>query len=68
MVRAIKSPLFVLPLLLMFVVGCSRCEECELNNASETICETEFDNTAQYEDAIADAEANGATCTPASGF
>ncbi|MCF8277276.1 MAG: hypothetical protein K9J17_11130 [Flavobacteriales bacterium] len=50
------------------LVGCGKCEECELNNSSETICETEFDNTDQYQDAIADREAAGATCTSKGGF
>ena len=45
------------------LVGCSRCEDCELNGNTETICETEFDNPDQYYDAIADKEAGGATCT-----
>ncbi len=53
---------------LFALTGCSRCEECELNSSTETICETEFDSTNQYEDAIADREANGATCTSTGGF
>ncbi|MFM1876778.1 MAG: hypothetical protein RL266_2515 [Bacteroidota bacterium] len=48
--------------------GCSQCEECELNGSSETICETEFDSTEQYQDAIADREAAGASCTATGGF
>lgn len=50
------------------LVGCTRCEDCELNGATETICETEFDNPNQYENAIADREALGATCTASGGF
>lgn len=50
------------------LVGCSRCQDCELNGATETICETEFDNAAQYEDAVSDREADGATCTSSGGF
>ena len=50
------------------LVGCSRCQECDSASSSETICETEFDNSNQYDDAIADAEANGASCTSAGGF
>lgn len=53
---------------LVLTVGCSRCEECVQNGNSETICETEFDSTDQYEDAIADQEANGATCTVTGAF
>ncbi|MBI1288188.1 MAG: hypothetical protein GC178_11500 [Flavobacteriales bacterium] len=48
--------------------GCNRCQECTVNNNTETICETEFDNSQQYEDAIADREAAGATCTSSGGF
>ncbi|MCB9191558.1 MAG: hypothetical protein H6603_05285 [Flavobacteriales bacterium] len=50
------------------LVGCSRCEDCELNGNTETICETEFDSSNQYEDAIADREAAGAVCTSSGGF
>jgi hypothetical protein len=50
------------------LVGCSRCQECSHATSSETICETEFDNSNQYEDAIADAEANGASCISTGGF
>ena len=52
----------------MTLIGCSQCEECELNGSSETICETEFDSTDQYQDAIADLEASGASCTSTGGF
>lgn len=48
--------------------GCARCQECTVNSNTETICETEFDTTQQYEDAIADREAAGATCTSSGGF
>lgn len=54
--------------LVILTAGCSRCEECVQNGNSETICETEFDSTDQYEDAIADQEANGATCTASGAF
>lgn len=50
------------------LTGCSRCQDCEQNNSTETICETEFDNAEQYEDAIADAEADGAVCVSTGGF
>lgn len=63
--RAIKS--FTLIVAISFV-GCSRCEDCELNGGSERICEAEFDSPDQYENAIADREAQGAVCTSASGF
>ncbi len=53
---------------LFALTGCTRCEECELNSSTETICETEFDSAYQYENAIDDREANGATCTPTGGF
>ena len=54
---------------LLLLTSCSRCEECEaVNGGTETICETEFDNSSQYEDAIADREADGATCTATGGF
>jgi uncharacterized protein YcfL len=56
---------FVLGLAL---VGCSQCQDCELNGNTETICETEFDSANQYEDAIADREAAGAVCTSSGGF
>ena len=65
------SRIFI-PAILMTVLSlsaCSRCEECEaVNGATETICETEFDNSSQYEDAIADREADGTTCTAAGGI
>jgi hypothetical protein len=51
----------------LFLAGCNKCEECELNSNTETLCETEFDSPEQYQDAIADQEAMGATCT-AAGF
>lgn len=53
---------------LLVLSGCSRCQDCEQNNSTETICETEFDNSEQYEDAIADAEADGAVCVSSGGF
>lgn len=54
--------------LIFTLAGCSRCQDCEQNGSTETICETEFDNTEQYEDAIADAEADGAVCVSSGGF
>jgi hypothetical protein len=48
--------------------GCSRCQDCEQNGSTETICETEFDNSQQYEDAIIDTEADGAVCVSSGGF
>jgi hypothetical protein len=51
-----------------FMVGCSRCEECDYQGSSETICETEFDSPDQYEDAISDREGQGASCTSTGGF
>jgi len=48
------------------VSSCTRCEDCELSGTIERICESEFDNPNQYDDAIADREADGATCTPVS--
>lgn len=50
------------------LVGCSKCEECQLNGNTETLCETEFDSPDAYENALADREANGATCTASGGF
>jgi len=63
-----KISLFGVALSLAFLVGCSRCEECQFQGASETICETEFDSPDQYDDAIADKEGQGATCTSTGGF
>ena len=62
------SRLLVAIVATLFFEGCSRCEECQLQGSSETICETEFDNPDQYEDAIADREAQGASCTSSGGF
>lgn len=59
---------FLGALVIMALVGCARCQECTLNSNTETICETEFDNPQQYEEAIADREAAGATCTSSGGF
>jgi hypothetical protein len=53
---------------LVVLAGCSRCEECDYQGSSETICETEFDNPDQYEDAISDREAQGASCASTGGF
>lgn len=59
---------FVPIIVLLVLAGCSRCQDCELNGVTETICETEFDNSTQYEDAIANQEAAGAICTSSGGF
>ncbi len=66
---ASKAPM-ILAVAVLFsgLIGCSKCEECQLNGNSETICETEFDNPDAYENAIADREANGASCTSSGGF
>lgn len=50
------------------LISCSKCEECKLNGNTETLCETEFDSPDAYENALADREANGATCTSSGGF
>lgn len=55
-------------LIVLALAGCARCEECKLQGASETICETEFDSPNQFENAIADRESQGATCTATGGF
>lgn len=55
-------------LAIVLTVGCSRCEDCESNGGSERICEAEFDSPEQYENAIADREAQGAVCTSTAGF
>lgn len=60
--------ILVVAIIFSGLIGCSRCEECELNNNSETICETEFDSPDEYENAIADRESNGATCTSNGGI
>ncbi len=54
--------------LCLFMVGCSTCEDCDLNGNTETLCETEFDSPEQYQDAIADQEAQGAICSSTGGF
>jgi len=48
--------------------GCSRCEECQYQGSSETICESEFDTPDQYDDAVSDRESQGAQCTSTGGF
>lgn len=55
-------------LFVMMFSGCTRCEECTLHGATETLCETEFDSPDQYQDAIAEREILGATCTSAGGL
>ena len=69
MVESVSKSMRFLPVLgLLILSGCTRCQECTLNGSTETICETEFDNSQQYEDAIADRESLGATCTSSGGF
>jgi len=63
-----RNSALTLGLIALVFAGCSRCEECQLQGDSETICETEFDNADQYEDAIAEEEAQGASCTSTGGF
>jgi hypothetical protein len=67
-VLAKNKGLLVLMTVAVAFVGCSRCQECTVNNNTETICDTEFDSSQQYEEAIADREAAGATCTSSGGF
>ena len=55
-------------ILIFGLASCSRCEDCDLNGNVERICEAEFDSRNQYENAVADREAQGATCTSAAGF
>lgn len=63
-VSAMRSSLILVAMVLVLCASsCSQCEDCELNGNTERICETEFDNTDQYQDAIADKEAAGASCT-----
>ena len=63
-----RISLFLIGLTVVGLSACSRCEECQDQGSTETICETEFDNPDQYEDAIADREAQGAVCTSTGGF
>lgn len=64
----IKGFLAFAVVFVMACTGCSQCQECTVNSNTETICETEFDSSQQYEEAIADREASGATCTSTGGF
>lgn len=48
------------------LISCSQCVDCELNGNTERLCDTEFDNPDQYQNAVDDREAAGATCTPVS--
>lgn len=53
----------------LLFIGCGRCQECSYDSGgSETICETEFDTSAQYDIAIDNAEANGADCVSTGGL
>ena len=63
-----KAKILCLGIIVSLASGCSRCEECQFQGGSETICETEFDSLEQYEDAIADKEAGGASCSSTGGF
>lgn len=52
----------------MMLIGCGRCVECSYQSGgSETICESEFDSVSQYDLAVDNAEANGATCSASGG-
>lgn len=53
---------------MLIISGCSRCEECQYQGSSETICESEFDTPDQYDDAVSDRESQGAQCTSTGGF
>lgn len=66
--KAVSVSRVAVPALLVLLVGCTRCEDCTLNGNTETICETEFDSPAQYEDAVADREADGAQCVTSGGY
>ena len=48
------------------LMSCSQCVDCELNGSTERLCDTEFDNPDQYQNAIDDREAAGAVCSPVS--
>lgn len=50
----------------LMLASCSQCVDCELNGTTERLCDTEFDSPDQYQNAIDDREAFGATCTPVS--
>lgn len=55
-------------LLGLALIGCGRCVECAFNSGgSETICESEFDSVTQYNIAVDNAEASGATCAASGG-
>ncbi len=62
-----RTKLITLALGVLFI-GCGRCVECTNFGSSETICETEFDSTFQYQQAIDQAEANGANCVSTGGI
>ena len=68
LVESVKINILLIAVFGLFVAGCGKCEDCELNGNTETICESDFDNTDQYEGALADQEADGATCTSVGGF
>lgn len=55
--------------MLLAFIGCGRCVECAYDaGGSETICETEFDSAAQFNQAVDQAELSGATCTSTGGI
>tara|TARA_R110002072_G_scaffold79498_2_gene183348 strand:+ start:511 stop:708 length:198 start_codon:yes stop_codon:yes gene_type:complete len=63
-----KAKILLYGIFVLLASGCSRCEDCQFQGGSETICETEFDNSQQYEDAIAERESSGASCSSTGGF
>ena len=61
---ATVSRRFLAAAMLLAFIGCGRCVECVYDaGGSETICETEFDSSAQFNIAVDQAELAGATCT-----
>jgi hypothetical protein len=55
--------------LMALLMGCGRCVECVYDSGgSETICESEFDSSVQYNQAVDHAETRGATCTSTGGL
>lgn len=66
---SVKSEVrFSVLVLALALIGCGRCVECAYDaGGSETICESEFDSVAQYDIAVDNAEAGGATCTASGG-
>lgn len=60
------NKLLLTMLISVSLMSCSQCVDCELNGNIERLCDTEFDNPDQYQNAIDDREAAGATCSPVS--